>query len=141
MAKAQALRELYAALEAYQPLVDLTGHRRGASTLSSGARIVGDSVRLRPHPVPGVVLRLGSKNAGRGGPSQPEKVWLVTVLIYAEDVFQAADILEALETWTAEARWTSQHIRRVAWRSSEQVELEPGQQYISVAATLEITYI
>ncbi|MBF6596088.1 MAG: hypothetical protein IVW51_16815 [Thermaceae bacterium] len=134
MAKSQALRELYAALEAYQPLVALTGHTPGATKLPE-ARIVGDAVRLRPHPVPGLVLGLGGKNQGR---TQAEKVWDVSLMVYAADVFAAADIGETLETFALDSRWTTSSIRKVDWLSSQQVELEPDQQYISCQVLLRL---
>jgi hypothetical protein len=134
MAKSQALRELYAALEGYQPLVVLTGHTPGATKLPE-ARIVGDAVRLRPHPVPGLVLGLGGKNQGR---TQAEKVWDVSLMVYAADVFAAADILETLEAFALDSRWTTSSIRKAEWLSSQQVELEPDQQYISCQVLLRL---
>lgn len=135
------LQQLYQALEADAALVALTGHRPGATTLAAGARIVGDAVRLRPHPIPGIVIGLGSKAAGRGGPSQPEKTWTVQLLVYGQDVFQVAEMLDALEAFTVDRRWPSGPIRRVLWDSAQQLELTEEQQYISAQVLLSISYL
>jgi hypothetical protein len=135
VAKAQALRDFYAALEAYTPLVQALGHVVGATTLERGARIIGDSVRLRPHPIPSVVIGLGIKNQGR---SQAERMWDVAALIYGPDIFLVADILEILEVFSLDSRWTDSSIRKIEWLSSQQIELEPGQQYISCLATVRL---
>lgn len=141
MAARDILLQLHASLEAYAPLVALTGHKIGATTLQSGARIIGDAVRLRPHPVPGIVLGLGLKTAGRGGPSQPEKIWAVTLTVYGRDVFEVAAMLDALETWAADTRWTNSGIRRVLWESAQQVEVTEEQQFIAAIVNLSVVYL
>lgn len=137
--QAAALRQFYAALEAHAPLVALTGHVPGARSLEDGAAIIGDSVRLRPHPVPSVVLGLGAKNQGGKGSNQEGfRDWEISLLVWAEDVFQAADILEELEEFCAAARWPAGPLRQCQWVSAQQVELAQGQEFISALVTIRL---
>lgn len=137
--QAAALRQFYAALEAHAPLVALTGHVPGARSLEDGAAIIGDSVRLRPHPVPSVVLGLGAKNQGGKGSNQEGfRDWEISLLVWAEDVFQAAEIAEEIENFCALARWDSGPVRQAQWLSSQQMELTQDQEYISVLVTVRL---
>lgn len=137
--QAAALRQFYAALESYPPLVALTGHVVGATTLDAGARIIGDSVRLRPHPIPGVVLGLGSRNqGGKSTTHEALRDWEVNLLVWAEDVFQAAEIAEEIENFCSLARWEIGPVRQVQWASSQQMELTQDQEYISVLVTVRL---
>jgi hypothetical protein len=140
-ARVTVLRELYASLEAHAPLVAVTKHRVGAKTLETGARIIGDAVRLRPHPIPGVVIQLGSTTPGRGGPSRPEKRWLLSLVIYGSDVFEVAEVLDALESWVETSRWPTTLLRGVSWQDAQQVEMEDGQKYISAVVNLGLNYL
>lgn len=137
--QAAALRQFYAALEAHAPLVALTGHVPGAQSLEDGAAIIGDSVRLRPHPIPSVVLGLGTRN--QGGKTTALEVmrdWEISLLIWAEDVFQAAEIAEEIEQFCALARWENGPVRQAQWLSSQQIELSQDQEYISVLVTVRL---
>jgi len=133
--RARTLRDFYSALEEYVPLATALGHVVGATTLERGARIIGDSVRLRPHPIPSAVIGLGAKNQGR---SQVERIWDISILVYGPDIFLVADILEILEAFSLDSRWTDSSVRKVEWVSSQQIELEPGQQFISCLATVRL---
>lgn len=137
--QAAALRQFYQALETHAPLVTLIGHVPGARSLESGASIIGDSVRLRPHPIPSVVLGLGSRN--QGGKSTTHEVlrdWEISLLIWAEDVFQAAEIAEEIENFCSLARWSEGPLRQAQWLSSAQMELGQDQEYISVLVTVRL---
>ncbi|ADH63106.1 hypothetical protein Mesil_1209 [Allomeiothermus silvanus DSM 9946] len=137
--QAAALRQFYAALETYPPLVALTGHVPGATSLGAGARIIGDSVRLRPHPIPGVVLGLGNRNqGGKATTHEALRDWEISLLVWAEDVFQAAEIAEAVEDFCSLARWETGPVRQAQWVSSQQMELSQDQEYISVLITVRL---
>lgn len=136
---ANALRQFYSALASYPPLVTLTGHVVGATTIEAGAAIIGDSARLRPHPIPGVVLTLGSrKSNGKSTSHEVLHDWEIDLYVWAEDVFQAAAISEAIENFCALSRWDIGSVRQVQWLSSSQVQLDQGQEYISVVVTVRL---
>lgn len=137
--QAAALRQFYAALEAYPPLVTLTGHVVGARSLEEGAAIIGDSVRLRPHPIPSVVLGLGTRNSnGKSTAVEALRDWEINLLVWAEDVFQAAEIAEEIENFCALTRWQAGPVRQAQWLTSQQMQLTQDQEYISVLVTVRL---
>lgn len=135
------LQQLHGVLENDEALVALTAHRKSANSIANGARIIGDAVRLRPHPVPSIIIGLGLKTPGRGGPSQPEKIWSVTLTVYGRDVYEVAAILDAIENLMASARWSNSAIRRVLWDSAQQLETTDDQQFIAAVVNLSVTYL
>jgi hypothetical protein len=137
--QAAALRQFYEALEAHPPLVELTGHVVGARSLEDGAAILGDAARLRPHPIPSVVLGLGSRNqGGKATTHEALRDWEISLLVWAEDVFQAAEIAEEIENFCSLARWETGPVRQAQWVSSQQMQLEEAQEYISVLITVRL---
>lgn len=140
MGARNVLEQLYSALESDAQIVALTGHTPGARSINTGARIIGDAVRLRPHPIPGIVIGLGSRTAGRGGPTQTEKTWLLLLTVYARDVFELAAIVDAIDAWSVNARWNAAGVRRVFVESVQQFETTDEQAFIAAAVNLNISY-
>lgn len=100
--RSQVLRSVYQLLEQNTELVTLTGHTTGATSLESGARIIGDTVRLDELPVPGVILGFEAGDGLR--PTREDKSWQLSILAFGRDVFEVADLLDAIESlcvnWT-----------------------------------------
>lgn len=93
--RTDVLKAVHAILVNDAKLVELTGHNVNADSLAGGARILGDDVRIESLPVPGIVLGF---DAGESlNPSREEKTWQLDVLAFGSDVFQAADLLDAVE--------------------------------------------
>jgi hypothetical protein len=103
MARANVLRSVYKVLESYEPLSNFLGHVPGAATVQAGARIVGDSVRLEMLPLPIVILGFDSGDALATQRETPE--WNLETLIYTDDVFEAAELLDLIEAACVEYRY------------------------------------
>lgn len=90
------LRSVHQILEAHAPLRAALGHSLGATTIEAGARLIGDSVRLQSLPLPAVILGFDSGDALT--PQREAAEWDVEALIYAEHVYQAAELLDLIES-------------------------------------------
>lgn len=100
------LRAVHSVLEQHQPLRDLLGHVQGATTVETGARIVGDSVRLQELPLPLVVLSF--EGGAALAPQREDASWSLELIIYAEDVYQAAELIDAVEAACVQYRYDAQ---------------------------------
>ena len=99
MSRANALKSLYAILEANAPLVAALGHTVGATTVDAGARIIADYARLQELPVPCVLMTLAPEL-----PSRAEMTaYQIALQAYGADVYAAAGLMDALEA-TLDAR-------------------------------------
>jgi hypothetical protein len=126
--KKQALQALYASLTADTALTDLLGHAANSTTIKNGARIVGDTVKLRPHPVPLLVFGLGAGDkGGKGGPSIETTTWDIPLVLFYTDVWQGADILDALTDWVARFRSSAGVISKLEYLGHQAIDLEPEQ--------------
>lgn len=96
--RANILRGVHKILEADTDLVTALEHSVGATSVASGARIVGNSVRLEELPLPLLILDFDS---GAPGSTSDLKTWEAFIDIAANDVFQAADLLDMLEDLAA----------------------------------------
>src|SRR5690606_10951689 len=107
------LQAVHAILEGAASLTTLTGHTPGATSLAAGARIVGDDVRLESMPVPGIVLGCDAGESLLA--SREEKNWQLDILAFGRDVFEAADLLDAVEavsaSWNQDPPHTDPFIR------------------------------
>jgi hypothetical protein len=96
------LRSVHQLLEQDAELVEYTGHTVGATSLEAGARIIGDTVRLDELPVPGIILSFEAGDGAR--PTREDKNWQLTLLAFGRDVFEAADLIDLIESlcvnWT-----------------------------------------
>jgi hypothetical protein len=93
-ARANILRGVHKILEADTDLVTALGHMVESKSVTEGARIVGNSVRLEELPLPLLILDFDS---GAPGSTNDLKTWDAFIDIAANDVFQAADLLDMLE--------------------------------------------
>lgn len=124
--RATALRELHSSLEGYAPLVALLGHTVGATSLQTGARIVGDSARLKVAHTPLLVLGLGAGDRGAKGAMNATSSWDVPLLLYYTDVFQGSDLLDALQDWVEQWRKPPGGIAsRVEWAGHQAIDMGP----------------
>jgi len=95
VARAAVLQSVYRVLEQHAPLRAYLGHVLGATTVETGARIIGDSVRLQNLPLPIVILGFDSGDALL--PQREAAEWTVEALIYASEIGQAAALLDLIE--------------------------------------------
>lgn len=93
--RADILRLVHRTLETYSPLAAYLGHTVGATSIPAGAKILGDDVRIDSLPIPSIVL--GFETGDSAAPTREEASWNLEAVIYAHNVFQAADVLDHLE--------------------------------------------
>jgi hypothetical protein len=127
--KRQALNQLHQSLTGYGPLTELLKHTANASTLKAGARIVGDMVKLRPDSCPLLIFGLGSgdRSPKGGGPAAEVTTWDIPLTVFYVDVWQGADIMDALTEWATSFRSGGGVISKVEWLGHQPVDLSDEQ--------------
>lgn len=140
--RADVLRAVHSTLEKYTPLRTYLGHTIGASSITAGARIVGDDVRIDQLPLPFLVLSFAGGDALRPGQLA---TWLLDATAYATDVFEAATIVDHLEAlsvdWVHDPTMT-QPLNRFLVTGHERLDAAgPAGRLIAVRINLEISWI
>jgi hypothetical protein len=124
----QGLVELYNLMESDATLVKLTCHTKGAKSVANGARIIGNSIDLSQNgiPVPSLILGLG-RRVQADNHSQPDNIveWDISYRLWAEDVFQAFEIIEALENVVNSASLAGLNLIGLTMVEAEEVVLDP----------------
>lgn len=140
--RADVLRAVHSTLEKYTPLRTYLGHTVGATSVAAGARIVGDDIRLEELPLPFLVLSFAGGDALRPGQLA---TWLLDITAYATDVFEAATVIDHLETlavdWVRDSTLT-QPLNRFLVTGHERLDAaSPAGRLIAVRINLEISWI
>lgn len=101
----------------------------------AGIEVLGSTAELDSLPVPCVVLTLGGSTPIQHG---VEWTWDIGAEVYARDVFEAADVLDALDRTTFEFRQQAEHGVKLAYmRSTGHEELDaplPGSGFQKLSA-------
>lgn len=141
--RANALRSIVSVLEKHVPLRGYLKHTLGATSLKSGARIVGDDIRIDDLPVPILILEGGNGDAA--APSREEKSWLVDVTIYGQTVYQVAEVLDLIEDCAAGYSYDgslSQPLNRFRVIGHERLDaVGPAGRLLATRVNLEVTWI
>ena len=96
MSRSNVLRSVVRVLEKYEPLRELLRHDPEAGSVAEGARIVGDTARLELNGHTPIIILSFSDSLGMN-PQREDKSWEVEAFIYSDDIFEAADVTDALE--------------------------------------------
>lgn len=143
MIRANVLRSVYKILEGSTPLVTELGHTVGAISVAAGARIVGNSVRLEELPLPILILDFDSGNPGT---SYDEKTWDAFIDIAANDVFQAAELLDLIEAaandyLTANFPALPQRINNFQILNHQRLEPQQPERVIAVRVNFRVKWV
>ena len=141
--RSDVIRGVTKVLEAHAPLVTLLGHTVGATKQSTGARILGFSNRLNELPLPGIILAI---EGGEGrAPARELLEWSLSAVLYGEDVYQLADVLdgaeEALLAYRMNAFDPQLGINKIAPGPHQGFLSEPPDQLLAVSLSIEVTFI
>lgn len=141
--RASVLRSVHALLEKHAGLVAALGHTPGAQTVESGARIVGDDVRLEHLELPMLVLSFDGGEAVRQ--TSGLTAWQLVAFLYAATVYQAADVLDELEAAAAAFVYDAtlpKPLNRFAVTSHERLEpVGPAQRLLAWRVNLEASWL
>lgn len=145
--RADVLRLVHRTLETYAPLASYLGHTVEATTIPAGGKIIGDDVRIESLPLPSLVLGFGEGDSA--APAREATDWTVEAVIYAHNVFQAADVLDHLEdlsrAWSRNPAlaqpggFNLNRFRIGAHRALDAVG--PAGRLIALAVTIHVTWI
>ena len=141
--RANALRSIVSVLEKHVPLRGYLKHTLGATSLKSGARIVGDDIRIDDLPVPILILEGGNGDAA--APSREEKSWMVDVTIYAQTVYQVTEVLDLIEDCALAYSYDgglSQPLNRFRVIGHERLDaVGPAGRLLATRVNLEVSWI
>lgn len=114
--RGRVIRTVYGLLSNYAPLVAKLYN-------ASADSILGSTLQVDQLPVPSLVLALGASD-----PEQRGEVWVweIPVEVYAEDVFDAADVLDLIEAacndYRADAAWSTIALAQVDYRGHAELD-------------------
>lgn len=141
--RANVLRAVHSILEKNAALRTVLGHTQGATSVTAGARIVGDDIRLDDLPLPFLILSFAGGDAIE--PARDLSTWLLDATIYTADVYKAAEVLDRLEdlarAWTFDPTLT-QPLNRFRITGHERLDaVGPAGRLIAVRVNLEVTWL
>jgi hypothetical protein len=93
--RAQILHSVYEVLESHTALTSFMEHVQGANSVESGARIVADTIHLEQLRLPMIIFGFNSGDAI--APARESHEWQLECVLYADDVFQLAELLDLTE--------------------------------------------
>lgn len=92
--RANLLRDAHKVMEARAELVTALGHTVGATTIASGARILGGNATIQALPRPCLfIVGLDNPRNQQGN----EKRSSLTLEVHGDDIFEVADVIDELE--------------------------------------------
>ena len=144
MSRSKVLRSVVRVLEDYEPLAILLGHVKDAESVAEGARIVGDTARLELNGHLPILILSFSDSQGLN-PQREDKSWEVEVFVHSEDIFEAADVVDAVERACLACRLDKtlpQPLNQISPGPAERVASERGSPYlIEFRAPLSVRWI
>lgn len=141
--RANVLKSVHRMLERYEPLATYLGHVVGATSAPDGARVIGDSVHIDQLPLPIVVL--GFEGGDAENPARDVSNWGLETLLYTEDIFQAAELLDLIEAACLDYRFDNsapQPLNRVQAGPHQRLEPDtPQGRIIATRMSISVTWV